>query len=159
MRMIKSKKILGIKLHWFTLIVIVIFLNALGMYYFSNPYTLDEIAEKEAAYLLSEGQKTKGGVGKKLFDVGIDIDTKNLTDFCLGEVKKKFGRKYKIAKMVPRDVMDQANRRGFEIDIFIEGKPEEPKGYVDCVLDVRFGDPRLLRMSPDIAGDSSDPFS
>ena len=85
------------------------------MYYFSNPYTLDEIAEKEAEYLLSEGQKTKGGVGKKLFDVGIDIDTKNLTDFCLAEVKKKFGRKYKIAKMEPRDVMDQANRRGFEI--------------------------------------------
>ena len=61
--------------------------------------------------------------------------------------------------MEPRDVMDQANRRGFEIDIFIEGKPEEPRGYIDCVLDVRFGDPRLLRMSPDIAGDSEDPFS
>ena len=55
--------------------------------------------------------------------------------------------------------MDQANRRGFEVDIYIEGKTDEPKGYVDCVLDVRFGDPRLLRMSPDIAGDSSDPFS
>ena len=61
--------------------------------------------------------------------------------------------------MEARDVMDQANRRGFEVDIYIEGKTDEPKGYVDCVLDVRFGDPRLLRMSPDIAGDSSDPFS
>ena len=28
------------------------------------------------------------------------------------------------------------------------------KGYIDCILDVRFGDPRLLRMSPDIEGDS-----
>ena len=61
--------------------------------------------------------------------------------------------------MVPRDVLDQANRRGFEIDIYIEGKEDEPKGYIDCVLDVRFGDPRLLRMSRDIEGDSDDPFS
>ena len=74
--MLTSKKILGIKYHWFVVIVIVVILNIIGMYHFSNPYTLDEIAEKEAAYLLSEGEKTKGGVGKKLFDVGIDIDTK-----------------------------------------------------------------------------------
>ena len=65
--MVTSKKILGIKYHWFALLVIIVLLNALGMYYFSNPMTLDEIAEKEAAYLLSEGEKTKGGVGKKTF--------------------------------------------------------------------------------------------
>mgnify|MGYP001159928682 CR=1 FL=1 len=157
--MAASNKIFGIKLQWLIIIIIILILNAFGMYYFSNPLSLDEIAEKEAAYLLSEGEKTKGGVGKKLFDTGINIDTENLTDFCYQEVKKKFGRKYKIAKMEARDVMDQANRRGFEVDIYIEGKTDEPKGYVDCVLDVRFGDPRLLRMSPDIAGDSSDPFS
>ena len=157
--MAKSNKILGIKLHWFFLILVVVILNAYGMYHFSNPLSLDEIAEKEAAYLLSEGEKTKGGVGKKLFDTGVDIDTKKLTDFCFQEVTKTFGRKYKIAKMVPRDVLDQANRRGFEIDIYIEGNLDEPKGYIDCVLDVRFGDPRLLRMSRDIEGDSDDPFS
>ena len=157
--MLTSKKILGIKYHWFAVLVVIVILNVIGMYHFSNPYTLDEIAEKEAEYLLSEGEKTKGGVGKKLFDTGIDIDTKKLTDYCFQEVKKRFGRKYKIAKMVPRDVLDQANRRGFEIDIYIEGKEDEPKGYIDCVLDVRFGDPRLLRMSRDIEGDSDDPFS
>ena len=152
-------KILGIKLHWFLVIVIIIILNAIGMYYFSTPYTLDEIAEKESAYLLSESEKTTGMSAKKLFDTGVKLDTKSLTDYCLQEVKKKFGRKYKIAKMEPRDVLDQANRRGFEIDIYIEGKTDAPKGYIDCILDVRFGDPRLLRMSPDIEGDSDDPFS
>ena len=157
--MLNSNKILGIKFHWFAVIVVILLLNALGMYYYSTPYTLDEIAEKESAYLLSESEKTTGMSAKKLFDTGVKIDTKALTDYCFGEVKKKFGRKYKITKMEPRDVLDQANRRGFEIDIYVEGKPNEPKGYIDCILDVRFGDPRLLRMSPDIEGDPSDPFS
>ena len=157
--MINSKKILGIKFHWFAVIVIILLLNALGMYYYSTPYTLDEIAEKESAYLLSGSEKTTGMSAKKLFDTGVKLDTKSLIDYCLQEVKKKFGRKYKIVKMEPRDILDQANRRGFEIDIYVEGKPNEPKGYIDCILDVRFGDPRLLRMSPDIEGDPSDPFS
>ena len=54
--MLTSKKILGIKYHWFALILIVIFLNVLGMYYFSKPYTLDEIAEKEAKEILEKAQ-------------------------------------------------------------------------------------------------------
>jgi len=157
--MLNSNKILGIKFHWFAVIVAILLLNAMGMYYYSTPYTLDEIAEKESAYLLSGSEKTTGMSAKKLFDTGVKIDTKSLTDYCFGEVKKRFGRKYKIAKMEPRDILDQANRRGFEIDIYVEGKPNEPKGYIDCILDVRFGDPRLLRMSPDIEGDPSDPFS
>ena len=157
--MINSKKILGIKFHWFAVIIIILLLNALGMYYYSTPYTLDEIAEKESAYLLSGSEKTTGMSAKKLFDTGVKLDTNSLTDYCFGEVKKRFGRKYKIVKMEPRDILDQANRRGFEIDIYVEGKLNETKGYIDCILDVRFGDPRLLRMSPDIEGDPSDPFS
>ena len=107
--MLNSNKILGIKFHWFAVIVIILLLNALGMYYYSTPYTLDEIAEKESAYLLSGSEKTTGMSAKKLFDTGVKIDTKSLTDYCFGEVKKRFGRKYKIAKMEPRDILDQAN--------------------------------------------------
>ena len=63
------------------------------MYYFSTPYTLDEIAEKESAYLLSGSEKTTGMSAKKLFDTGVKIDTKSLTDYCSSRSKKEIWKK------------------------------------------------------------------
>ena len=143
----------------FSFILLVIILNIIAMIYFSNPLSLDEIAEKEQAYLESLNDNNKSPENqlgeKKLFDAGGSVDKELIIDYCLEQVKRTFATKYKIAKMEPRDVLDSANRRGFEIDIYLEGQAGKPKGYVDCVVDTRFGDPRLLRLSREI---ETDPF-
>ena len=140
----------------YIVIFIALILNVVAIIYFSNPLTLEETAEREAAYLDSvnkrdTSQTSTNQFGEKtLFDTGVTVHTTIIIDYCKQEIKRRFATKYKIAKMEARDVLDQANRRGFEIDIFLKGSEDELKGYIDCIVDTRFGDPRLLRMSRDI---------
>ena len=161
------QRILGKPKPLYIFLVIVVILNVLAIMYFSNPLTLEETAEKEAAYLDSVNKKgslgqsgkqvkkqTESFGDKKLFDTGVTVLNSIIIDYCKQEVKRRFTTKYKIAKMEARDVLDQANRRGFELDIFLVGNEDKAKGYIDCIVDTRFGDPRLLRMSRDIEIDS-----